>query len=249
MKTCSKCNEEKDESEFQKRKGAKGGLRAQCKGCIKVRETKWRQENIETCREYQRRYKRDNPKKVEESNKNWRDNNREIYNEIQRRWRENNPESYKKSKKKHELNNREKILQEKREYMRRNREYFSGQALKMQKVRDREDPIFHLVRRMRGSFRNVMNGMNSRTLSHINHSDLFAKLEMQFKPGMTWENYGREKGNWVVDHKKPIARFLEQGEYRPHVIFAICNLQPMWISENCSKQDKFQSNVSNKRET
>jgi len=248
MKVCTKCGEEKDESEFHKRKGSSDGLRGQCKKCKNECRKDWEKNNPERVKASKKKYKEDNPEKVEEANKNWRNNNREVYNEIQRRWRKNNPESYKKSRKKHEINNREKILQAKREYMQRNREYFSRQSLKMQKIRDSEDPIFHLVRRMRGSFRNVMKGMNSRTMSHIVHSDLFTKLEMQFEPGMTWDNYGRESGNWVVDHKKPIARFIEQGEHRPHVIFAICNLQPMWVSENCSKQDKFQSNVSN-RET
>ena len=44
MKTCSKCKEEKDESEFGKRKER---LRSECKKCKHKDDAKYREENPE----------------------------------------------------------------------------------------------------------------------------------------------------------------------------------------------------------
>lgn len=60
---------------------------------------------------------------------------------------------------------------------------------------------------------------------------LMARIECQFKPGMSWGNYGA----WHIDHRKPISDFLAQGETRPRVINALCNLQPLWAADNLRK--------------
>jgi hypothetical protein len=72
MKICSKCNKEKDISEFYKRKGRKSGLSSHCKSCIKqfklenklVYQTiarnsckKWRSKNKEDIKSYNKKYK------------------------------------------------------------------------------------------------------------------------------------------------------------------------------------------------
>lgn len=67
--------------------------------------------------------------------------------------------------------------------------------------------------------------------------DLIQKLECQFKPGMSWEN--REL--WHIDHRKPIKAFLDQGQFNPRVINALCNLRPMWAKDNISKGAKWKT--------
>lgn len=62
---------------------------------------------------------------------------------------------------------------------------------------------------------------------------LMARIECQFKPGMSWANHSE----WHIDHKKPMTAFLRQGITNPRTINALCNLQPMWESENLSKND------------
>ena len=37
-KTCSKCGQTKDSSEFRPRRDVRGGLRAQCKACMNMAE-------------------------------------------------------------------------------------------------------------------------------------------------------------------------------------------------------------------
>jgi hypothetical protein len=67
-------------------------------------------------------------------------------------------------------------------------------------------------------------------------------LEKQFKPGMTWSNYG--KNGWHIDHKIPISAFNFTSP--EHIDFRECwtlkNLQPMWAKENLKKQAKIDKN-------
>lgn len=66
-------------------------------------------------------------------------------------------------------------------------------------------------------------------------TQLHLRLETNFKPGMTWANSGKE---WHVDHTIPISHFLSRGETRPQIINALCNLRPLWASENLAKNNK-----------
>lgn len=65
-------------------------------------------------------------------------------------------------------------------------------------------------------------------------ADLKAHLERQFRPGMSWENYGQ----WHVDHIRPIAsfRFSDADSEEFLACWALTNLQPLWASENLSKK-------------
>lgn len=65
---------------------------------------------------------------------------------------------------------------------------------------------------------------------------LKARLESQFKPGMTWDNYGRK--GWQVDHIIPCASFDFSDPEQQRKCFHFSNLQPLWWHENLSKSDK-----------
>jgi hypothetical protein len=58
-------------------------------------------------------------------------------------------------------------------------------------------------------------------------------LESKFKPGMTWDNYG--KFGWHVDHIKACAKFDLSDSEQQRACFHYTNLQPMWAKENHSK--------------
>ena len=63
--------------------------------------------------------------------------------------------------------------------------------------------------------------------------DFKKHVETQFEPGMTWENYGKGKGKWSIDHIKALDN-SEIGEKVNH----FTNLRPMWYSENSRKGSK-----------
>lgn len=60
-------------------------------------------------------------------------------------------------------------------------------------------------------------------------------LELRFKPGMNWNNYGQ----WHIDHIKPCAKFDLSKPKEQRACFHYMNLQPLWAKENLQKSDKF----------
>jgi len=64
---------------------------------------------------------------------------------------------------------------------------------------------------------------------------LVSYLESQFQPGMNWENYGHEPGCWQVDHIRPCASFDLRDIAQQKECFGYHNLQPLWATENYSK--------------
>jgi len=64
MKTCTKCNINKELTDFPKEKNGKNGLRSNCKSCHKIKMAKWREDNPEKYKQNTKRsYIRNKDKK------------------------------------------------------------------------------------------------------------------------------------------------------------------------------------------
>jgi hypothetical protein len=83
MKICSKCNLEKDDSEFPKR-------RNRCKSCFRQYLKIYRQNNLQKIRESNKRYCQNNSDKMKERYKRYCQNNPEKTKERHKRYRQNN---------------------------------------------------------------------------------------------------------------------------------------------------------------
>jgi hypothetical protein len=59
-------------------------------------------------------------------------------------------------------------------------------------------------------------------------------LQSQFRPGMTWQNYGK----WHIDHIRPCASFNLQDPIEQTKCFNYTNLQPLWAKDNLIKGGK-----------
>lgn len=90
--------------------------------------------------------------------------------------------------------------------------------------------IWHALRLSRGS-----KAFSSEELLGASIADVRLWLEMQFKPGMTWENMGE----WHIDHIKPCSAFDLTDPLQQLECFNWRNLQPLWAAENLSKNDKY----------
>jgi hypothetical protein len=55
---------------------------------------------------------------------------------------------------------------------------------------------------------------------------------------MTWDNYGKGKDKWNVDHVKPISSFDLSSEKQFAKACNYSNLQPMWEVDNIRKGGK-----------
>lgn len=60
-------------------------------------------------------------------------------------------------------------------------------------------------------------------------------IERQFKPGMTWENYGE----WHVDHIIPVSSFDLNNMEQRNKCYNYTNLQPLWAIDNMKKSNKY----------
>lgn len=70
--------------------------------------------------------------------------------------------------------------------------------------------------------------------------ELMVHLEKQFQPGMTWDNYGLEEGQWSVDHIIPRTHFVFGNNTDADFLhcWSLKNLQPLWHIDNIKKRDK-----------
>lgn len=76
MKTCTKCNEIKDESEFYGEQSRSDGLRPHCKACVSNQNTLYYTANKDKLCEYQREYRETNADAITVSQREYRVQNR-----------------------------------------------------------------------------------------------------------------------------------------------------------------------------
>ena len=158
--------------------------------------------------------------------------------EWERKWR--SQDHVKAKNKLYKLNNREHISIKGREYSQRAE--VRNRVRERTRYRLKNDPIFKLKCNVRTRIRlYVKRGLAKKTLPTsvlIGCSWEFLKnhLEKQFKPRMSWANYGK----WHIDHYRPMASFnlFKQKELLKCCNFS--NLQPLWAIENLRKSDSLE---------
>ena len=82
--------------------------------------------------------------------------------------------------------------------------------------------------------KNVKSGDYKVKCLGYSRNEFFAHMEALFKPGMSWQNHGE----WHIDHIKPVASFIREGNLDLKQVHALANLQPLWASENMKKGAK-----------
>jgi hypothetical protein len=147
-----------------------------------------------------------------------------------------NKEKYSTQRKKRYVEQRNKILAENAEYRKKNRvkvnKYFTDRVKK--------DLNFRLATNLRKRLliaikRGYKAGSAIKTLG-CSIDELKTHLEKQFKPSMTWQNYGRS--GWHIDHIKPLSRFDLGNPEDLKIACHYTNLQPLWYYDNISKGNK-----------
>lgn len=106
------------------------------------------------------------------------------------------------------------------------------------KNRRANDPKYRLRMNIscgiRNSLRANKGGRHWESLVGYTLADLIKHLESLFESWMTWDNYGRE---WSIDHVIPVAfyNFISPRDIDFRRCWALENLRPLAVGENCSK--------------
>jgi len=75
-------------------------------------------------------------------------------------------------------------------------------------------------------------GITRSSTINLSGAELRAHLEVQFLPGMTWENHGIV---WHVDHLVPCSSFDFSDPEQARACFSLSNLRPLWAKDNLRK--------------
>lgn len=246
MKLCSTCKEVKCELEYSKDSSRIDGLQRRCRWCDRlhsirrqIKKGSWsfikkkpkkvkRKSGFRQCRVCKSVYEvshyigttlcskclviRDSPEVKEKK--------RIRLLEASKRYNKKNPEKAKESYKKWAKENKSD----------------------RHKLRMATEPEYALIFRMRDILnrtlrrsKSIKSAASAEVQLGYTKCQLKAHLESLFLDGMSWEN----RGDWHIDHIKPISVMVSLGETNPSVINALSNLQPLWAKDNLSKGAKF----------
>lgn len=90
--------------------------------------------------------------------------------------------------------------------------------------------------RVRKALQGVARSASTMALIGCDADALRLHMERQFKPGMSWDNYGYR--GWHVDHIRPCASFDLTDPDQQQECFHYTNLRPEWRYDNQSKGSK-----------
>ena len=206
--------------------GGKYGLHGRCRLCRNrvVRESLTRPE-VDAKRKashaaavasgenakWKREWRTKNVDKARASAAEWRRRNPEAKREAERRWRQENPDKVKAKRRRAD-------------------------------AKAAKSPIHVLNKRIKARVRDMLRGSyvpgTAREHLPFTKVELVAHIERQFTAGMNWQRL--LAGEVHVDHIIPVSSFniREIGDAEFAACWSLCNLRPMWATENWAKSAK-----------
>lgn len=215
MKVCSRCKIEKPIESFHKRKGRL--CESKCKVC---------KSELDSIRYFKNRDK--NLKRMA-------------------LWRAANKEKLIAKRKTEEAKIAQKLYRSSPEVRERAKQYYLKNKKKIQ-LRQRIRHIARISQDLNYKISVMLRGRLTKALRGKYKSGSAVKdlgcsieqfksyLESKFKPGMTWENYGRT--GWHIDHIIPLSSFNLADKNEVKKACHYTNLQPLWASDNLRKSGK-----------
>lgn len=102
-----------------------------------------------------------------------------------------------------------------------------------ERERRRGDPVFKLIcaarSRIYGALKRRRKSASTLKLLGVPSIEFYQSyIAAQFKPGMTWKNFG----TWHIDHIKPLSSFDLSNPKMQTVAFNYRNTRPLWAIEN-----------------
>lgn len=223
-----------------------------CKGAQASYKKLYRVDNLEKCKEYDRKARmadldgfrarareryRENPRELERK-REYKSANLEKWQKYSKEYHEAHRGEEHSYSKEYRSVNSEKVKASQQKWRETHRELHRQRSNEYQKKRRREDPIFrlrmNLSRRISRALGRGNKDRHTAELIECSISELRQHLESKFKQGMSWSNYGE----WHIDHIRPCSSFDLADAEQQKICFNWRNLQPLWAKENLIKSDK-----------
>lgn len=208
-----------------------------CSVCSRERSERQRRANPERMRAYREKWALANPEKAKASMAKHRAEHRDSVRARGAEWKAKNPDKVRAARIRRYHGNADRFAAEAREWRKANPD--KARAVRQRSHAKRATvPQFRLEAAIRAGLVQSLPpgakaGRKTWLLLGYSRDDLRTHLEAQFRPGMTWENYG----DWHVDHVVPLAAF--NYDTPEHIDFrrawALSNLQPLWATDNHRK--------------
>lgn len=131
-----------------------------------------------------------------------------------------------------------------REWRINNPERFKASTSARNSIRWRTDAQYKLTTYLRTRLTILLKGNKSdttETLTGCTFQELRRYIELQWKPGMSWSNWGRTNDCWQIDHKRPVSSFDLTDPAQQIQCFHYSNLEPLWAVDNRRKSDTYAS--------
>lgn len=229
-KYCSKCSTTKSTDEFPNKKSTKDGKYPYCKICKRSTDNLKYKEHSERKKIKAREYYHNNRDQILERIKSNPKNNERC-----KQWRKTNSEYFSKYKKSYNKKNKDKISL----YSKKYKESHRVESNLRRKQNLEKYPYLKIIKNLRKRLREVLlsnGGYKSDSYTDsigCDHMSLKIHLEKQFKPDMTWDNYGTL---WNIDHMIPLS--CANNESQMYELNHYLNLKPVYSSDNFSKGNK-----------
>ena len=136
---------------------------------------------------------------------------------------------------------KDKIAQMKHRYYMKYKKELLIKAAKRHKIRYKNDINYKILKNMRSRMRTVLKNNSksesTKKLLGCTIKELKLHLESKFTKEMSWDNYGKDPDNWVIDHIICCMVFNFSDSKQQKICFHYSNLQPLWHKDNTIKAD------------
>jgi hypothetical protein len=169
-----------------------------------------------------------------EAQRRWRVRNPGAQKERMRQWRAENPERAKEIDRKTKAKNPEALRVRDRAWKHAHCVEISAKV----RARRQSNSEFRMKTNLRNRVKAAMRGgkkcSGTSVLLAMELPEFRIYIQGQFRPGMTWENYGPV---WHLDHVRPCASFDLTNPEEQKICFRWDNHQPLFAEDNLRKGD------------
>jgi hypothetical protein len=199
-------------------------------------------ENPEPYKEKAKRYAKENEEKVRAKARRYQQENREERKEYLKQWYQQNKKEVVQKQKEYIKANPDVRRKARKNWLSKNRQKLNIWRAKNARERRANDPLFALKQVCRTRIKHALDNKGLKKNFKIRETlgcsweELKSHVESLFVDGMSWVN----RSEWHLDHVIPLC--LAQDAVEVMMLNHYTNLQPLWVSDNLTKNDELPEN-------